>query len=210
MSNVATTHLFWITSRAAGTSAIVLASLTVGMGLTLSGRARALGRLLAPLGSAERRVIHESLSLASLLAIAVHGLSLLGDSYLRPSLADISIPFVSSYARLSTSAGIIAAWALALLGLSYYLRGRIGVARWRRLHRLTALAWLAGLVHSFTESGSDAGKPWFIALVVLTALPALVLLGWHLVAPTAPAAGMRGARPARGRGRAPVAAGPGR
>ena len=35
-----------------------------------------------------------------------------------------------------------------ILGLSYYVRGRIGPARWRKLHRFTALAWVLGVVHA--------------------------------------------------------------
>ncbi len=194
MSADPSTHIFWITSRAAGTTALVLSSLAVGFGLTLAGKGGRLGRALARIGASERRAFHESLSLACMVAIAVHGLSLLGDSYLRPSLLDVTVPFVSSYESLATSVGIIAGWALILLGLSYYGRRWIGVARWRSLHRLTLLAWLAGLVHTFSESGTDAGQPWFIALVALTALPAAALLIAHLASPHASRQRVRDAR----------------
>jgi sulfoxide reductase heme-binding subunit YedZ len=161
-------HLFWITSRAAGIAALLLSSLAVCMGLLMGGR-------LSKRRTGELRVTHEALSLATLAAIAVHGLTLIGDSYLHPSLADVSIPFVSSYETLWTSAGIVAFWALALLGLSYYLRARIGVQRWRKLHRLTALAWALGIAHSLGE-GTDAGQTWFLAMTAIAVLPALALL----------------------------------
>src|SRR6185437_9606664 len=141
IANLATAtapHIFWIASRAAGIAALILSSVSVCIGLLMSGRLR--GR-----HGAELRVAHEALSLATLGALVVHGLTLLGDSFLHPSLADVGLPFVSSYKTLWTSMGIVAFWALALLGLSYYLRTRIGVQRWRRLHRLTALAWVLGL-----------------------------------------------------------------
>ena len=51
-----------------------------------------------------------------------------------------------------------------MLGLSYYARGRIGPARWRRLHRWTALAWVLGVVHGLME-GTDAGAAWFLLTV---------------------------------------------
>lgn len=164
----ASSTFFWITSRAAGTTAMVLASLAVGLGLTMGGK---LLRAAAP----DRRTIHEILSLSALAAIAVHGLALLGDSWLHPTLADVTVPFLAPYKTLYTSMGIIAGWGLAILGLSFYARRRIGAARWRSIHRFTALAWVLALVHTFTE-GSDAGKPWFIALIGLTAAPALILL----------------------------------
>ena len=61
------------------------------------------------------------------------------------------------------------------VGLSYYVRERIGVNRWKVLHRFTALAWILGIVHSLGE-GSDAGRLWFIATVAIAAGPPLLLL----------------------------------
>jgi len=162
-------HIFWITSRAAGIAALILSSVSVCVGVLMSTRLRARR-------GAEMRVAHEALSLATLAALVVHGLTLLGDSFLHPSLADVAIPFASSYKTFWTSAGIVSFWALALLGLGYYLRGRIGVQRWRRLHRLTALAWLLGLAHALGE-GTDAGQTWFLAMVAIVAIPPLVGLG---------------------------------
>ncbi len=170
------THLFWITSRAAGTTALVLASTTVCMGLAMGMRPGASAKVRAP----ERRSIHESLALATMVAIVVHGLSLIGDSYLRASLIDVTVPFVSSYKTLPTSLGILAGWGLVFFGVSYYLRRRIGVKRWRVIHRLTVVAWLAGVVHTFTE-GTDAGQPWFIALVALPIAAGAALLAARLV-----------------------------
>jgi sulfoxide reductase heme-binding subunit YedZ len=164
----ATPHLFWITSRAAGIVALVLASLAVSLGLVMSLK---LMRRRGP----DLIALHEILSLTALVAIAVHGLSLIGDSYLHPSIFDISIPFVSSYKTVWTSLGIIAGWGLALLSLSYYARRWVGSARWRKLHRFTALLWVAGIVHSLGE-GTDAGQVWFLAMIGIVVVPAAALL----------------------------------
>jgi sulfoxide reductase heme-binding subunit YedZ len=160
--------LFWITSRAAGTTALVLASAAVGVGLTMGGK-------LIKRGGPERRSLHEILSLSVMVAIAIHGLALLGDTWLHATVLDVTIPFAARFKTLSTSIGIIAGWGTIILGLSYYGRKRVGHARWKAIHRFTAAAWLLGLVHEFAE-GTDAGKLWFIALIGLTAAPALVLL----------------------------------
>ena len=165
-------YLFWITSRASGTSALVLSSASVGVGLAMGGK-------LIKAGGPDRRSIHETLSLAVMVAIAIHALSLIGDKYLHPSLLDVTVPFVLSYKTLPTSIGIIAGWGLLFLGLSYYWRSRIGNRRWKSIHRFTLLAWLAGLVHTFTE-GTDAHQVWFIALILVTAAPALALLAVRL------------------------------
>jgi methionine sulfoxide reductase heme-binding subunit len=173
MTTDAGPHLFWITSRAAGTAALLLASLAVCLGLLMS--TRVLKRFKGP----DLRVAHEALSLATLVAIAVHGLALLGDNFLHLSLADISLPFVSGYKTGWTTLGIVSGWALAALGLSYYARARIGQDRWRSLHRITALAWLMGLGHSLGE-GTDAGQTWFLVMIGIVAVPAIVLLLWRM------------------------------
>ena len=161
-------HLYWITSRAAGSAALILSSISVSVGLLMGGR------LLKRRGL-DLRVTHEALSLATLTALLIHGLSLLGDGFLHPSLGDIAIPFLSSYKTIWTATGIIAFWAMLVLGLSYYARARIGVQRWRILHRFTALAWILGLVHALGE-GTDAGQTWFLAMTAVAVAPALLLL----------------------------------
>jgi methionine sulfoxide reductase heme-binding subunit len=164
--------LFWITSRAAGTTAMALSSASVGVGLTMGGK-------LIKRGGPDRRVLHEILSLSVMVAIAVHGLALLGDTYFNFTPLNIALPFSAPYKNLLTSVGIFAGWGLIILGLSYYARRRIGLNRWKVLHRFTAVAWILGLIHAFAE-GTDAGKTWFIALIGLTAAPALVLLAVRL------------------------------
>jgi sulfoxide reductase heme-binding subunit YedZ len=166
-------HLFWITSRAAGSAALVLASLAVCLGLLMSTR------LLKRFGGPDLRIVHEALSLATLVAIAVHGFALLGDQFLHPSFADITVPFVSGFKTGWTTLGIVSGWTLAALGLSYYARARIGQDRWRMLHRFTALAWLMGLAHTLGE-GTDAGQTWFLVMIGIVAVPALLLLGWRM------------------------------
>jgi sulfoxide reductase heme-binding subunit YedZ len=161
-------HFFWITSRAAGIAALLLASAAVGLGLALSGR-------LTKSRVQDLRPLHEALSLATLAALGVHVLALLGDGFLSPSLADVTIPFASSYQRIWQTDGIVAGWMLVILGLSFYARARIGVQRWRSLHRYTALAWVLSVGHALGE-GTDAGRIWFLAAVGMVVLPTLWLL----------------------------------
>jgi sulfoxide reductase heme-binding subunit YedZ len=183
-------HLFWLTSRAAGFVALILASLAVSLGLLMSTK------LLRRRGP-DLLVTHEILSLAAIAALVVHGVALLGDGYLHPSIADISVPFASSYKTVWTSVGIVGGWGLIVLGLSYYARRRIGAARWRKLHRFSALAWLAGLAHALGE-GTDAGQAWFLAMIALVSVPALILLAARLSGgSSSPGPGVPGPGPAR-------------
>lgn len=161
-------HLFWITSRAAGGAALLLASASVAVGLMMSSKR-------AGTNKRDLRAIHEAISQTTLAMVALHGLALLGDSYLNPGLAGIAIPFAGAYRPLWTGIGIVAGYGLAALGLTYYLRDRIGAARWRRLHRLTALFWLAAIAHTI-GAGSDAAEWWFLGASAALVLPAAALL----------------------------------
>jgi sulfoxide reductase heme-binding subunit YedZ len=170
-------HLFWITSRAAGVSALILSSVAVAIGLTMGSK------LVRGNRAVDARSLHEILSLATIVAIVVHAVSLLGDAFMHPSIADLSIPFVSGYERWWTTTGIVAGWMTVLLGLSFYFRQRIGTKRWRSAHRFTALAWVLGVVHSLGE-GTDAGTTWFLAMTAIVVIPPLLLLGVRLIGPT--------------------------
>jgi methionine sulfoxide reductase heme-binding subunit len=162
-------HLFWLSSRAFGVVAMVLVSLSVGVGLALAGR------VSKRPGMARRlKQLHESLALAGLLAIALHGLLLLGDSYLRPGLAGISIPFVLGHRMVWTGLGIVAGWMSAVIVGSFYVRRWIGVKVWRWLHRWTLAVYGLGIVHTL-GSGTDATSAWLIALLALTAAPVAVV-----------------------------------
>jgi sulfoxide reductase heme-binding subunit YedZ len=159
-----TEHAFWITSRAAGIIALLAASLAVALGLLMSTPLRA--RI------PESRVLHEALSLATLVALVVHAVALMGDGYFQASLADITIPFLRGFWM---GLGIVAGWLFVILGLSYYLRARIGPARWRALHRFTAVAWVLGVVHA-VMLGTDAGTVWFLVAATLVVVPAAALM----------------------------------
>jgi len=164
LSSIAiSSHLFWITCRAAGVAALVLVSASVGVGVALSGR------LAKGIGS-DLRIAHEALSIAALAMIVLHVLTLLGDSYFHPSIADVAVPFERDYREPYMAIGIIGGWGTIVLGFSYYVRTLIGIARWRVLHRFTVLAWMLSVIHTLGE-GSDSGEAWFLAVVVLTVFP---------------------------------------
>jgi sulfoxide reductase heme-binding subunit YedZ len=161
-------HLFWITSRAAGGAALLLASGSVGLGLMMGSKRKTENKR-------DFRAVHEALSLTAIAMVALHGLTLLGDAWLNPGLGGIAIPFVSAYRPFWTGLGIVAGYGLAGLGISYYFRDRIGPARWRRAHRLTAIFWLLAIVHTI-GAGSDAAQIWFLLISGALVVPAALLL----------------------------------
>jgi methionine sulfoxide reductase heme-binding subunit len=169
-------HLWWLASRSVGVVAMVLVSLSVGLGLALSGRL-----LRGPGVPARVKTLHEALSISGLIAIVLHGLLLLGDSYLRPGLAGIALPFALASQPVWTALGIIGGWLAAIITMSFYVRRIIGVAVWRWLHRWTLVVYLLGVVHTL-GSGTDARSTWLLATLAVTAVP-IVFAGVHRALP---------------------------
>ncbi len=160
---------WWLAGRASGVVALVLITISVAIGLTMASklvRARGVGPMLAK--------VHEHTALAGLIAIAVHGITLLGDKWLDPGVEGILVPFTIDYEPFSVGLGIIGGYLAALLGLTFYMRRRIGPKLWRRAHRATVLVWALGIAHT-VGAGTDAGSPWLREFMVLTGVPIVAL-----------------------------------
>ena len=179
-------YAWWLASRASGIVALVLIALSVIIGLAMAAKAirkPGLPRVLI--------AVHEHAALAALVAIAVHGITLLGDSWLNPGPLGIAVPFVMDHEPVFTGLGIIGGYLAAILGLTFYVRRRIGNRRWRNLHRLTPLVYVLGVIHT-VGSGSDAGTPWMTAILIATGTPILYLGILRALPPVKPAAARAG------------------
>jgi sulfoxide reductase heme-binding subunit YedZ len=177
-------HGWWLVSRSAGIVALLLTTASVLIGLTLA----------AGLGGPPKRrralvSLHEHAANTGLAAIGLHGVTLLGDGWLKPGLAGITVPFVMDYRPAYVASGIVAGYLGALLGLSFYARKRIGGKRWRKLHRATPVVYVLALIHTL-GAGTDADTPWLSATMLLSAIAAAGLLLARLAK-----------RPAKARGR---------
>ena len=124
---------FWLAARSAGIVAFLLIAASVMLGLFLaSNLSRRPGR---PGLKRDLVTVHQQMTLTALALIAVHGLCLLGDKWLKPGVVGIAVPFTISYRPLWVGMGIIGGYLAATLGLTYYARRRIGARRWRQMHR---------------------------------------------------------------------------
>lgn len=155
-------HGWWLASRASGLVALVLVTVSVFIGLMMAGKV-----MRRPGLSKKLLAIHEQTALAGLVAIAVHGISLLGDPWLHPGVAGVTVPFALGFKTFYTGLGVIGGYLAVLLGLSYYVRKRVGARLWRKAHRATVLVYLLGLVHAL-GAGTDASAVWFRWWVMVT------------------------------------------
>ncbi len=198
MSPQPSEHIWWLASRASGFVALALITASVLLGLAMASklfRRPGLPRVL--------NALHEQLAVAGLIAIAAHGVTLLGDPFLHPGVGGITLPFAIDYRPAFVAAGIVGGYLAAALGLSYYSRRRIGGKRWRNAHRYIVVAWLLAVVHTL-GAGTDAAIPAVRWGVLAPILPALALFGARWMPRRAKT---RPRQPAPGRARAGAAAG---
>jgi methionine sulfoxide reductase heme-binding subunit len=162
-------YIWWLASRASGIVALMLITASVALGLTMAARvvtARGIRPMLAR--------IHEHTALGGLIAIAVHGITLIGDAWLNPGVDGVLIPFTMGYEPIFTGLGTVAGYLAVALGLSFYARRRIGAKLWRKAHRATVVVYVLAVVHTL-GAGSDAGSSWLRAFMLVTGVPILVL-----------------------------------
>ena len=165
---------WWLVSRAAGVTALLFVTASTVLGLVMASgiiQRRGLKAKLMP--------AHEYIALFSVIAIVVHGLSLLGDKWLHPGIAGIAIPLNISYRPVWVAIGIIAGYATFLLALSFYARSFIGVKRWRMMHRFIVVVWVMGVVHAL-GAGTDGSTLWLRVLVMASVAPAMLLTLYRL------------------------------
>jgi sulfoxide reductase heme-binding subunit YedZ len=168
-------YAWWLASRASGLIALLLLGTSIALGLAMAARALrrpGLPRVLLAL--------HEHLALAALVAIAVHGLTLLGDRWLHPGPLGVAVPFAMDYRPVWTGIGIVAGYLGAVLGLSFYARKRVGAKRWRNAHRLTPLVYVLAVTHTL-GAGTDASAAWLRTGLVVLSAPLVYLVVLRLL-----------------------------
>jgi len=170
-------HSWWLASRASGIVAMILITASVFIGLALSTRA-----LKGPGMSRWLAAAHEQAALGGLVAIGLHGVTLLGDPFMKPGVTGISVPFAMDYKTVWVGLGIVGGYVAALTGLTFYARKRIGVARWRKLHRLTIVAYALSLAHTIQAGTDFAAGSWPRLAILAPAGPIAVLFAERMLA----------------------------
>jgi predicted ferric reductase len=178
---------YWYLARSSAWAAYGLLWLAMLFGLLMSGR---LARLWP--GGPTAFELHQHASLLGLAFALFHGLILLGDRYIKATLAQLLIPFAySGFAPLWVGLGQLALYGLALVALSFYVKGRIGRRAWRIVHGLSFAVFALAVAHGIL-SGSDSGAGWARTLYWASGGSVLFLTLYRVLA--AQGAGARRAR----------------
>jgi methionine sulfoxide reductase heme-binding subunit len=166
-------YFWWLASRSAGLVAFALLTAVTVLGLL------SVLRVAGPKTAKLLRPWHERFALAALACIGAHGLFLLFDGWLKPGVTGILVPFTMGYRPLWTGLGIIGAYVIAALSLSFYVRRRIGASRWRNAHRLAPVGFVLIFLHVLM-AGTDARTVWLLAMAVGAMIAVGLLLGLRI------------------------------
>jgi len=161
----------WDVARAGGFTAYVLLTLAVAAGLALSTQLQSPSRWPRLLNSE----LHNFLTLLSSNFLVVHVLAVWVDPFTHFEWNEIFIPLASYYRPEWMALGIVGLYLGIAIGISTWLRPRIGYTWWRRLHVLTLGIFVLATLHGI-GTGSDTQTWWGLGIY----LGSLVLVGWLL------------------------------
>ena len=185
----------WYVARAAGlVSWAQLAAATL-WGLALSTRA---------LGDRPRANwlldVHRWLGGTALAFTGVHVVALLADQYVHFGVAEILVPFTSSWHPVAVAWGVVAAYLLLAVEVTSLARNRLSKRAWRRVHTASFVLFVFATIHGLT-AGTDTRSVMArtLALAVGTVFAGLTAIRLADVLRPAPAPS-----PHRGRREMPV------
>ncbi len=143
-------HTTWYITRAAGWVAYFLLWFSMVWGLAIP--TKFFERVISPTFAVD---FHEYLSLLAIGFVILHVAVLLFDQFLPFTLAQIFIPFLSTYRPLWVGLGVIGAYLSLLVTITFYLRKRIGQKRFKAIHTVSIAGYLGVVLHAFF-AGSDS------------------------------------------------------
>ncbi len=168
----------WDVARAGGFTAYVLLTLAVVVGLALSTQLQSPSRWPRLLNSE----LHNFLTLLSAIFTVVHVLAVWLDPFTHFGWREVFLPFVSHYRPVWMALGIVALYLGVAIGMSTWLRPRIGYTWWRRLHVLTLGIYALVTVHGI-GTGSDTQTWWGLSIYLVSVVLVGSLLCRRLLAP---------------------------
>ena len=178
-SRTVRSQTWWYVARAGGIVSWALATLAVIGGLQLSTR---LVRRPAPAWVLD---VHRFVAGLSVVFVAVHLVGLAADTFIQFSVADLFVPFASSYKPGALALGIVAMYILLAVEITSLLMKRMSRRVWHGIHFSSYALFVFATVHALLV-GTDRHNR---LLQVATLAAAAVVLFMTLVRILAPRRG---------------------
>jgi sulfoxide reductase heme-binding subunit YedZ len=168
-------QFWWYLTRAAGLMGYFLIWLSTAWGLIVSSKI--LDRFMERSFTYD---FHEFLSWLGLAFIGIHVVVLMVDKYLPYTIWQVLIPFLSPYRPLWVGIGVIALYLFLLVTITFYLRAKIGMAAFRKIHYLSLVSYIGATLHGL-YAGTDSVLPIASLLYKGTFLITLFLIVYWMV-----------------------------
>jgi len=143
-------------------------TLTVVLGTLVATRVggNAVGRF-------ELNELHRSVSMMTVIFVAIHVTVSVIDSYVPIGLWSVVVPFTSAYRRMPIAVGTIAIDLMIAIWVTSIFKERLRVSTWRFIHWFSWACFAIAVVHGFL-TGSDSHRQWSI---ITTASCVAVVIG---------------------------------
>ena len=165
----------WYVVRATGVVAYVLITMTVVCGLLVSNRAVPSGRPRVDVYE-----VHRFLALLAISAAGFHAVTLLLDSYIGFSPAQIVLPFTSTYRPVAVALGIMALYGSIAVYASFYAKKWLGYRTWRALHYGSFVVFALASYHGIL-AGADSAQPWMLAVYAAAIVTVMGLVIYRII-----------------------------
>lgn len=160
----------WIFLRAAGIASYLMLFGSVTWGLIATT-----GVMRKRVAKATATFVHQVLSTAGFVFLALHLGGLLIDSFEPFGFLDVLLPGHASYRPVGVGLGIAAMYLTVIVLVSSWVRRGVGPTWWRRLHVLAVPAFSLALVHG-VAAGSDSLSPWMWGMYSSTGVMVVSML----------------------------------
>lgn len=169
------TQLLWFASRATGAVALVLFTAVMVLGILTAGRAE-----FTALPRAGLLRLHRSLTLVSVIFLAVHVVTAIVDGYVDLNYWDVVLPFGAGYSPFWIGLASIAVDLLIAVVVTSLLRRRLPLRVWRGVHLTSYAMWPLALLHGWGTAGGDGRQFWLVLVDIVCVTAVLVALGYRL------------------------------
>lgn len=139
----------WIVARASGFVSLLALVLSMAVGILGSTKS-----VKSWFPAADVFEVHRVAGYLTLVALAVHMIGLLADSYIEFNLASLLIPGASQYRPVPVALGVLAAYLSVAIVISFDAKKWIGKSAWRWIHMLNFPLLAFALAHGIL-AGTD-------------------------------------------------------
>jgi predicted ferric reductase len=164
----------WLFARAAGTTAYLILTFIIAVGLILSHPVNKSTWKLS------KRIFpwHENLFVFTIAFTVMHIVTIVLDPYAGVGPVGALVPGLSSFRSVPVALGTLALYGLLIAGLTARYTKVLPPGIWLKIHRLSIVVWGLAWVHGI-QSGTDTdGLNWLYVLTGLAILASAAYRYW--------------------------------